>query len=153
MSGSTDDSHFFSCLGEGTQQIFKSPRSVDGMVEWARGLANEWKWLFTHGKLLEINFQNFNSEIIESQDFCMILFIDGTGTPDLPFMLLTQPLHATSCFSAELFGLPQSSLPSSLTVLDNSSSFLPTTQRLSRAFDKCKSVQPTLPHLCRAIWF
>lgn len=64
--------------GEGTQQIFKSPRSVDGMVEWARGLANEWKWLFTHGKLLEINFQNFNSEIIESQDFCMILFIDGT---------------------------------------------------------------------------
>ena len=64
----------------GTQQEYDKSESLEpqAIVDWAREIAEEWRWLFQNAALPELSADGFASTVLEDEALWLVLFTDGT---------------------------------------------------------------------------
>lgn len=64
----------------GTQQEYTDHThmtTAQHIADWALKVANEWRWLFSRANLEVVTAATFSSQVLNSEDFWLVLFLDS----------------------------------------------------------------------------
>lgn len=61
----------------GTRQEFHGNKDERSIIEWARSVRKEWRWLFTRSNLITMRSRaDFTSLVVDSTDFVVVAFLE-----------------------------------------------------------------------------